>query len=211
MTIDLKPARDRSSNIWCRRCCYIGRKVRGRGKLEMKCYALHAQRLLGMLQYALVASMSAKPHRRTNSVGKRFRRSKLRALTFVAVSFMTIAASAQRPSSNTSEVPQVPERLRYLFDVPWCKRWKIDCLTCEKEDDRIVCKRIRTSCGSFELYGCDEYNVPPEQCMSWFDGCNTCERIQCPPNSTNCGHIFCTARACFNFKPRFVCSRRQYF
>ena len=84
-------------------------------------------------------------------------------------------AFAEGATQSSTEVPQVPERLRYLFDVPWCRRWRLECISCEKKDDRIVCERRSERCGSFQLYHCEEYNVLEERCLAWFDGCNEWE------------------------------------
>jgi hypothetical protein len=111
---------------------------------------------------------------------------------------------AQGPPPATSDIPEVPERLRYLFDLPWCKRWDLICMDCERKDDRIVCEKKSNSCGGFQQYYCKDYNVP-EECLRWNDGCNVCERIQCAPASASCGSISCTARACINPKPHFAC------
>jgi hypothetical protein len=126
------------------------------------------------------------------------------ALAVVQLLVSMAFAQAQGSPPATSDIPEVPERLRYLFDLPWCKRWNLICIDCERKDNRIVCEKKSDTCGGFQQYYCKEYNVP-EECLSWNDGCNVCDRIQCPPVSANCGSISCTARGCFNPKPRFAC------
>lgn len=117
-------------------------------------------------------------------------------------------AVAQSSSPDSADIPQVPERLRYLFDLPWCKRWNLGCIDCVRKDDRIVCEKKSDTCGGFQEYYCKEFDVP-DQCLAWSDGCNMCELIQCPPESDRCGSVSCTARGCINPKPRFACFKTR--
>lgn len=125
-------------------------------------------------------------------------------VSLVASVLLASSANSQNSSLNVEDIPKVPERLRYLFDLPWCKKWDLSCLRCEKVGDQISCERLGGSCGDFQQYYCREYKVS-EQCLTWYDGCNECRRVPCSPASENCSRISCTARACLNPRPRFVC------
>jgi hypothetical protein len=136
------------------------------------------------------------------------RRSLALGLIIIQLVLSAASAAAESATKNSNVIPQVPERLRYLFDLPWCKKWNLQCIRCEKKDGQVACEKVGDNCGGFQQYYCQEYNVPDE-CVEWTDGCNVCERISCPPATNRCGAISCTTRGCFNPKPRFQCVKSR--
>jgi hypothetical protein len=123
------------------------------------------------------------------SRSERKRCSPVFALVVIQLMLPAGFAVAESATKSPNEVPRVPERLHYLFDLPWCKRWSLLCIRCEKKDDQIACEKVSDTCGGFQQYYCEEYNVPG-QCLEWSDGCNVCERISCPPATSKCGPRF---------------------
>jgi hypothetical protein len=98
-------------------------------------------------------------------------------------------------TGNKSQVGVgVPDHLRYIFDLPWCKRWENKCFRCAKHHGSISCETKLSDCGEYyrDFY-CTEFSVPQE-CLAWRDGCNICR-----------GNSGCTAMACPNYKPVFSC------
>ncbi|SRR6266540_5529868 len=120
----------------------------------------------------------------------------------VMFAFMASAITMFGGSEATAQVSSesklvIPERLRYLFDLPWCKKWRFSCVVCVKRGDRIGCERIRESCHEpFRHFFCREFDVP-ENCQVWSDGCNTCSR--------HSGEVYCTAMGCPRYDPKFTC------
>lgn len=99
---------------------------------------------------------------------------------------------------NLTIKTDVPERVRYLFDLHWCKKWHFECTTCEKEDQQFMCARKASDCEeTYTHFECRKFNVSQE-CLRWNDGCNTCTR-----NSD--GHTDCTLLACPGHQPWFTC------
>lgn len=93
------------------------------------------------------------------------------------------------PAQVSSESRRVPDDLKFIFDLPWCKRWKFSCMSCRKEGITIACQSTQQNCTeTFEAIACQEFNLPPT-CRAWSDGCNTCSR---EPS----GDIYCTAAYC---------------
>jgi hypothetical protein len=114
-----------------------------------------------------------------------------------AVSDRVAQASSPSGGRDTSQ-PAVPDRLRYVFDLPWCKIWEFRCFRCQKQDDEIVCERSRENCEeTFSQFRCRDFNPPPK-CAGWSDGCNTCRR--------NGG---CSGRVCPQYRPSFICLREE--
>ena len=80
---------------------------------------------------------------------------------------------------STVAMPDVPSHLQYLFDLPWCTRWRFTCMSCEKTGSEIKCFDQRTACNEqFKFYHCEVFN-PPEDCAAWRDGCNFCTEKSC--------------------------------
>jgi hypothetical protein len=109
-------------------------------------------------------------------------------------------AAEEDPVSSTV-LPAIPEDLKYLFDLPWCSRWKFSCMSCEKTGDEVKCFDRRESCNeAFRFHACEIFN-PPKGCIAWLDSCNFC------------GESGCTLNACKEYldsgKPTFVCRRYQ--
>jgi hypothetical protein len=108
--------------------------------------------------------------------------------------------------AQENQEPPFPERLRYVFDLPWCKAWQFACARCEKDSSgSIVC--AKTDCTTnHEFFRCVDFAVD-KQCAEWTDGCNGCWWDRA-------GRASCTARSCFNYHPRFTCvtpnSHRQW-
>jgi hypothetical protein len=120
----------------------------------------------------------------------------------LASAYVPLAAEAQTPGS-TEPAPVAPERLRYVFDLPWCKAWEFRCVRCQKQDDEITCQRFREMVGritceeNFLTFHCWRFNPPP-RCTVWSDGCNICGRYR-----------NCTAQACPQYRPNFICLRED--
>jgi len=114
------------------------------------------------------------------------------AMLAVAVLPNSSAIAQERPTLG------VPQRLHYLFDLPWCAKWLFTChVLCKKVGDRIQCEEGRAKCDpSFEHFECREFSVR-ESCERWSDGCNTCTRVS--------GTTYCTAMACRPYVPSFAC------
>jgi hypothetical protein len=99
--------------------------------------------------------------------------------------------------AQENQEPPFPERLRYVFDLPWCKAWQFACARCEKDNSgKIACTK-RDCTRNHEFFRCVSFAVD-KQCAEWTDGCNRCEW-------NAAGHASCTARSCFNYRPRFTC------
>jgi hypothetical protein len=39
--------------------------------------------------------------------------------------------------------PFVPDELKYIFDLPWCKRWEFRCFRCEKAKRRRFLRTLQ--------------------------------------------------------------------
>jgi hypothetical protein len=119
-----------------------------------------------------------------------------------AIVFMPKLGVAQ---INLENATQVPQSLRDVFDLPWCKAWNLECgIRCKKIEGKIVCEQTRQNCEeSFKVSRCVEYNVP-EDCAVWFDGCNTCDRGR---GNGGLG-ISCTLMRCPSYVPFYACRRR---
>lgn len=96
----------------------------------------------------------------------------------------------------------VPNDIRYIFDLPWCKTWNLTCLRCEKRNDQILCERLRENCQEkFDFYHCVQFNLP-EGCIHWRNGCNACAK-------TAEANMYCTMRPCKEYtapnRPTFEC------
>jgi hypothetical protein len=123
------------------------------------------------------------------------------AIALAAILFIPERATAQSPSE---EQPELPQSLRDIFDLPWCKAWNLNCgIRCKKIEGKIVCEQTRQNCEeSFKVSECVEYNVP-EDCAVWFDGCNTCSRGRGAG-----GNGSCTLMRCPSYVPYYACRRR---
>jgi hypothetical protein len=81
--------------------------------------------------------------------------------------------------TQRASAPSIPGNLIYLFDLPWCKRWRFSCMSCEKRGDGIKCFDRREACNEqFKFYHCEDFNLP-EDCTAWRDGCNFCTKNGC--------------------------------
>ena len=103
--------------------------------------------------------------------------------------------------SPVVSMPGVPENLNYLFDLPWCSRWRFSCISCERTGDGIKCFEHRKACREmFKFQQCEIYNVP-KGCVVWKDGCNFCNKNGC------------TLKSCPEYlapnKPSFQCLRYE--
>jgi hypothetical protein len=108
-------------------------------------------------------------------------------------------SSVVEGGNQIAPMPGIPENLRYLFDLPWCSRWRFSCMSCEKTIDGINCFDRRDACQEmFKFYHCEGYSLP-KGCVVWMDGCNFC---------TENG---CTLKSCQEYlapnKPSFACTR----
>jgi hypothetical protein len=119
------------------------------------------------------------------------------ALAIVAVLAAATLANTRAIAQDRIEL-NVPQRLHYLFDLPWCAKWLFTChVLCKKVGDRIQCEEGRAKCDpSFEQFECREFSVR-ESCERWSDGCNTCARVS--------GETYCTAMGCRPYVPSFAC------
>jgi hypothetical protein len=114
----------------------------------------------------------------------------------------TVTAQVASPTMS------VPENVRAILDVPWCRRWRLSCSSCEVRNGGLACERtggIQENCEEeFKFYYCVHFN-PPAQCIVWRDGCNLCSVRRSD------GMVSCTLAACkeyhFPNKPTFVCLR----
>jgi hypothetical protein len=128
------------------------------------------------------------------SAGWAFARCFVVIVGILAAGCVPLAAEAQTPGLTESQAV-VPERLRYVFDLPWCKAWEFRCMRCQKQGDEITCQRSRDNCEeTFSQFWCTSFNLPP-RCTAWSDGCNICR----------CREGCCTAQACPNYSPTFFC------
>jgi hypothetical protein len=99
---------------------------------------------------------------------------------------------------------QVPDRLRYIFDLPWCKSWDFRCVTCRKTSaGRIACGPQRPNCNEdYTVFRCHEFNAPP-RCQAWNDGCSVCARGAD-------GLVYCTSSGgCVPYQPSFTCIKEM--
>src|SRR5262249_20080465 len=111
--------------------------------------------LFGVFDFTPVISTTRKPgwYSTKRRCGRRHSNRIFGVCAFAAWLLFAAGSTLAQDSPPTSGViPQVPERLHYLFDLPWCKKWDLVCIRCEKKDGRIVCERIGESCGSFRQY-----------------------------------------------------------
>lgn len=128
-----------------------------------------------------------------------------RSFRFALLTF-SVAAATLLPLAPTRSETQVPDRLLYIFDLPWCSSWRFSCVSCEKGDQGIRCETTKDDCSeNFGRVSCEKYKVPG-QCRAWFDGCN-----HCSAGTSRHGHIQigCTQLGCTNYRPRFICLREQ--
>jgi hypothetical protein len=121
-----------------------------------------------------------------------------------AIAWPTMSLVAQDSSVSVPKGPVVPDALRYIFDLPWCARWRFTCVVCEKGDAGITCQKRSEACDEkFSYYKCVRYNLP-KGCIVWRDGCNNCGKISDL-------EISCTLNACEQYsapnKPSFECLR----
>jgi hypothetical protein len=148
----------------------------------------------------------------------------------MAIALMVVASWLTLSGSSPSGAQQgdvVPEHLRFLFELPWCKQWNFNCNKCEKKDGEIVCTRNdwlpQDSCAEdFSRRHCTSWS-PPTECARWSDGCNICQIAPKRP-SLNCsgpddlcqkyrkgGYWSCTLMACDEHKSdrpsKFTCLR----
>jgi hypothetical protein len=112
---------------------------------------------------------------------------------------------SQNENSNSSSTMNVPENLRYIFDLPWCTRWRFRCMSCEKKNGAIRCFDSKESCHeTFSYYRCEQHNLP-RGCVIWNDGCNSC--------GMKSGEEVCTLKSCEEYlapnKPSFECLRYE--
>jgi hypothetical protein len=107
------------------------------------------------------------------------------------------ALSASQDGSGAQKSQPIPERLRYLFDLEWCKQWEFTCLRCERRGDSIACIRLQRDCEeAFGSFKCARVDIPLE-CSEWTDGCNLCRRGE--------GEVSCTRSVCIPHHAEFKC------
>src|SRR5262245_5498766 len=103
-----------------------------------------------------------------------------RTLSFVIGTILGVAASIISQPTFRAQAEtnlEVPERLKYLFDLPWCRKWSFGCVACSRSNNEIQCEMIskRADCTPpFQVYHCVDV-VVPKGCVVWSDGCNTCQ------------------------------------
>jgi hypothetical protein len=121
----------------------------------------------------------------------------LRTVKRAALLWLILFLQMSSPLAQENQEPAFPERLRYVFDLSWCKSWQFACAQCEKDSSgNVVCKN--TPCkGKHEFFWCADFAVD-KNCTQWGDGCNRCVR-----DAT--GFAQCTLRNCFDYRPRFTC------
>jgi hypothetical protein len=82
----------------------------------------------------------------------------LRSTRYAQQNALAQAPIADSNSDHRSE--EVPDRLRYIFELPWCKAWLFRCTRCEKQNDSIVCERLTESCEeNFSVFRCRAFDV----------------------------------------------------
>jgi hypothetical protein len=118
--------------------------------------------------------------------------------------FLPFAAHAE---TNSVKV-RVPESIKYIFYLPWCRQWKLVCSICEKRDKDIVCDKEHAGCEeTFVEYRCIEFNAPG--CKTWRNGCNTCQKIWFTTWRLWRPEIYCTQMGCAEYHapnaPSFEC------
>jgi hypothetical protein len=127
-----------------------------------------------------------------------------RAIVFIgATIFFYGALHAEEASKGVRDLPAMPERIRDLFDLAWCARWRFQCESCERTQHGIECSDYREACQeSFAFYKCEKHNLP-KGCLIWRDGCNSC--------GIKSGDEVCTLKPCDEYrapnKPTFECLR----
>jgi hypothetical protein len=125
------------------------------------------------------------------------------AVITVAIVCVLIASHATAQENPESRIV-LPERLHYIFDLSWCRRWGFSCIRCGKKENRIACEYMKEDCQeSFRYFSCVEFNVP-SACEVWSDGCNTCSRTTSPDRHS------CTLVSCPNYVPAFTCKSRRW-
>jgi hypothetical protein len=139
------------------------------------------------------------------------------------VAFMVASCLATASAAHARDV--VPDQLRYLFELPWCKQWNFNCNKCEKKEGEVVCTRNNwlppdRCTEDFSSRYCTAWSAPIE-CARWSDGCNVCQRapkrsaLNCHGPDDLCqklrdgGHWSCTLMSCDEYRadrpPRFTC------
>jgi hypothetical protein len=109
--------------------------------------------------------------------------------------------AGKETTPSVAAMPDVPSNLQYLFDLPWCTRWRFSCMSCEKRGDGIRCVDRREACNEqFKFYQCEAFNLP-KNCVAWRDGCNFCTKHGCTLMS-------CPENLAPN-KPTFWCTRYE--
>jgi hypothetical protein len=128
-------------------------------------------------------------------------------IAFLLLLFLGPASAQQTaaPDAATAGVT-IPDSLRYIFDLPWCKRWDLACVQCQKRGNGVQCVSKRQDCTEeFKYYYCSAFNLP-KGCVQWRNGCNTCT-----PQAD--GRIYCTLAPCDEYlapnRPSFVCLRSK--
>jgi len=136
-------------------------------------------------------------------------------------SAMRIAQARHLLAENSDRAPRmisIPKSLDYLFDLPWCRAWAFDCSSgCTKKGSKTTCNLVNRDKRCIETFAfpfCQKFNIPGN-CLSWSDGCNSCERDGSEFRSNlsklyssllGNDNYYCTAAACPHYKPAFTCT-----
>ena len=114
----------------------------------------------------------------------------------------TRRALSEKPLRLAAFGANIPDRLNYIFDLPWCRRWDFGCISCRKLRPFVWCSELRRNCvETFQSVTCGDFDVPAD-CTQWSDGCNDCTRD--PIRG-----VLCTAKACNNHRQELSCLPRR--
>jgi hypothetical protein len=142
---------------------------------------------------------------RATATTRAFKKSIASALLIASLCSFAGPTAVLGASTPQGEKVEIPDDLKYIFGLRWCKKWSSGCFNCAGEGGEIVCERQKSDCdgGSRQLFYCSEYNVEMS-CATWSDGCNRCGRAYL------WGEVRCTGLACDPYYPRYVCLRRFF-
>ena len=123
----------------------------------------------------------------------------MRAALLVLLLLAAGCARAQETNAATDGGAVVPDNLKHLFNLPWCRAWQIGCYECTKKDGRLSCEKDRSDCARVTpgYFQCVDFNVD-EYCDRFAYDCNVC-------NKMGGGGWACTAMGCDWTRPRFTC------
>jgi hypothetical protein len=150
----------------------------------------------------------AAPIAKIETMTVRHNRSEFRLAAALAT-FLVLCVSPASAQNIGTELGRdrlmFPNELKYVLEIPWCKKWDFGCFSCAKRNGRIVCDRLVARCDAFLYDGftCIDFDVE-KSCLQWSDGCNTCTRWQSTP-----GTVGCTSMACRPYVPELTCLLRE--